>query len=64
MRGRTIAVALVLGALCAPAVAQEWPSKTVRVIVPFSPGSAVDLVSPCSSSTRSFSGVSLPLRSS
>ena len=23
---------------------QDWPTKTVRVIVPFSPGSAVDLV--------------------
>src|SRR5436190_16240093 len=27
-----------------PAAAQEWPAKTVRVIVPFGPGSTPDMV--------------------
>ncbi len=38
------AIACTVGVLHQPAAAQDWPSKTVRVIVPFSPGSAVDLV--------------------
>ena len=49
MRGQTIvAVALAfavgVSAFVTSAAAQDWPTKTVRVIVPFSPGSAVDLV--------------------
>ncbi len=35
---------LALAVACGPAAAQEWPSKTVRVIVPFSAGSATDIV--------------------
>jgi tripartite-type tricarboxylate transporter receptor subunit TctC len=38
-----LALAFSLAAL-APAVAQDWPSKTVRIIVPFGPGSTPDLV--------------------
>lgn len=38
------AVAMAWSVCVAPAIAQEWPTKTVRVMVPFSPGSAVDLV--------------------
>ena len=34
----------VAGAVVSPAVAQEWPTKTVRIIVPFSAGSATDVV--------------------
>src|SRR2546430_16080893 len=40
-------VALALSALLlapAAAAAQDWPSKTVRVIVPFGPGSTPDMV--------------------
>ena len=43
-----LAVAAVAGAVisASPATAQDkaWPTKTVRVIVPFAPGSATDLV--------------------
>jgi tripartite-type tricarboxylate transporter receptor subunit TctC len=47
MRGRTpiaAALACLVMAAAQPVAAQQWPTKTVRVIVPFSPGSAVDLV--------------------
>ena len=39
-------LALLFGTLCAlaPAAAQEWPNKTVRIIVPFGAGSTPDLV--------------------
>jgi tripartite-type tricarboxylate transporter receptor subunit TctC len=36
------AVAILLGGLCA--YAQEWPTKTVRIIVPFAAGATPDLV--------------------
>ncbi len=39
------ALALALFALLiAPASAQEWPTKTVRIMVPFGPGSTPDIV--------------------
>ncbi len=34
----------VAGAVVGSATAQEWPTKTVRIIVPFSAGSATDVV--------------------
>jgi tripartite-type tricarboxylate transporter receptor subunit TctC len=38
-------VALILALTSSlPAVAQEWPSKSVRIIVPFGPGSTPDVV--------------------
>jgi tripartite-type tricarboxylate transporter receptor subunit TctC len=38
-------IVLALIALCAlPAWAQEWPAKTVRIIVPFPPGGSADLM--------------------
>src|SRR6267142_13888 len=42
---RRIALAL-LGLLfaLAPAAAQDWPSKTVKIVVPFGPGSTPDMV--------------------
>jgi len=39
----TIALAGSLWAL-APAAAQDWPAKTVRIVVPFGPGSTPDMV--------------------
>jgi tripartite-type tricarboxylate transporter receptor subunit TctC len=46
MRSAMLTVAASLGALCgAPATAQTWPAKTVRVIVPFTPGGISDVLS-------------------
>src|SRR5262245_34539857 len=42
-RSLAIAVAASLLAL-APAAAQDWPTKTVRIVVPFGPGSTPDMV--------------------
>jgi tripartite-type tricarboxylate transporter receptor subunit TctC len=38
------ALALLLMSFCTPSFAQSWPSKPIRVIVPYSPGSATDLI--------------------
>ena len=44
MLGLAASIAWTVTVFVTPAAAQDWPTKTVRVIVPFSPGSAVDLV--------------------
>jgi tripartite-type tricarboxylate transporter receptor subunit TctC len=42
---RAFALALAsLIAIAAPAFAQDWPTKTVRIIVPFGPGSTPDII--------------------
>ncbi len=43
MRLLASALAAIL-ALAAPAQAQDWPAKTVRIVVPFGPGSTPDIV--------------------
>jgi tripartite-type tricarboxylate transporter receptor subunit TctC len=43
VRRSLLAVGIVLAAL-SPAASQSWPTKPVRVIVPFTAGSAVDIV--------------------
>src|SRR5258708_13115512 len=41
---RLVAVALALAWLGAPALAQDWPAKTVRIIVPFGAGATPDII--------------------
>ena len=41
---RAIAPFFLLLGLCATVAAQEWPAKTVRIVVPFGPGSTPDIV--------------------
>ena len=43
MRLLASALAAIL-AVAAPAQAQDWPAKTVRIVVPFGPGSTPDIV--------------------
>ena len=38
------ALALLLMSFCTQSFAQSWPSKPIRVIVPYSPGSATDII--------------------
>jgi tripartite-type tricarboxylate transporter receptor subunit TctC len=35
--------AVTLGFFCAPASAQKWPEKTVRIVTPFAPGGGTDV---------------------
>jgi tripartite-type tricarboxylate transporter receptor subunit TctC len=44
-RRSTLAVALVAGVLaCGPTLAQSWPTKPVKLIIPFPPGGATDIL--------------------
>jgi len=40
----TLLAALALGTLGVAAFAQDWPTRTVRIVVPFGPGSTPDVV--------------------
>ena len=44
MKRASLLLAVLLPLLCAPATAQQWPTKTVRAVVPLTAGSAVDIV--------------------
>ena len=39
---RLLVVALTVGAFAAPAMAQDYPSKPIRLVVPFTPGGVTD----------------------
>src|SRR5262245_63085627 len=43
MRLRNLAIALALGAIVAPAFAQTYPARVVRIIVGYPPGGGVDV---------------------
>lgn len=44
VKGPLLAMSLCLLAVSHTALAEDWPSKTIRFIVPFSPGGAVDVI--------------------
>jgi tripartite-type tricarboxylate transporter receptor subunit TctC len=44
IRRALIALSILLAGLCGIVTAQSWPTKPMRVIVPFTAGSAVDIV--------------------
>jgi tripartite-type tricarboxylate transporter receptor subunit TctC len=45
MLARLAAAIALSAALCGPSAAQQrWPSRTIEIIIPFSPGSGVDLI--------------------
>jgi len=41
--GRRLAAVVVLAAAALPALAQSWPAKSVRIVVPYPPGGPVDI---------------------
>ena len=44
MRRRLIAVVAAVAAVGTPALAQEWPQRTVRMVVGFGPGGGADII--------------------
>ena len=43
MRRRTFVSAIGASALAAPAIAEEWPSKQIKVVIPYPPGGPTDI---------------------
>src|SRR3989449_10762114 len=43
MQSIVAAVSLVLGVLAVPAFAQSWPSKPIRMVIPYPAGGSVDV---------------------
>ena len=51
MLNRNLLLMLAAFALAQPAVAQNYPTRTIRIVVPFAPGTATDnLVRPLTES--------------
>jgi tripartite-type tricarboxylate transporter receptor subunit TctC len=42
MKSRTLLLAAALAAFTLPAAAQEWPNRTITLVVPFAPGGGID----------------------
>jgi tripartite-type tricarboxylate transporter receptor subunit TctC len=44
MLNRRLILASIIASLSAPAIAQQWPAKPIRIIVPFPPGQSTDIL--------------------
>jgi len=44
LRPVNIVVALIIAALLAPACAEEWPTKPVKIVVAFGAGGSADIL--------------------